>query len=64
MSKDAIAIVDEYTCDLMRIMFQHLEYDQKNKCCKLTDFSSDLNELNKTYDTEENRKCLSDLLDE
>lgn len=58
MAKEVNAIVDEYTYDLMCIMFQHLEYDLKNKCCKLTD----LNELNKKFDTEENRQCLTDLL--
>jgi hypothetical protein len=64
MAKEVNAIVDEYTYDLMCIMFQHLEYDQKNKCYKLSAFRSDLNELNKKFDTKENRKCLSDLLDE
>lgn len=64
MAKDVSAIVDTYTFDLMQIMFQHVEYDQQMKCYKLTDFSDDLNELNKKFDTEENRKCLSDLLDE
>lgn len=64
MAKAASAIADEYTYNLMRIMFQHIEYDQQMKCYKLSDFSADLNELNKQIDTEENRKCLSDLLDE
>lgn len=62
--KDASTIVDEYEYDLMHIMFQHIEYDQKKQCYKPTNFASDLNELNKKFDTEENRKCLSDLLDE
>ena len=64
MAKEVNAIVDEYTYDLMRIMFQHLEYDKKNKCYKLSDLSADLNELNKKFDTEENRQCLTDLLGE
>lgn len=64
MAKDARYIDDEYTYDLMAIMFHHLEYDDKNKCYKLSDFSADLNELNKQFDTEENRKCLTDLLGE
>ena len=64
MTKDACAIVDEYTYDLMSIMFQNLEYDQQMKCYKITDFSADLNELNKKFDTEENRQCLLDLLEE
>lgn len=61
---DAMAYVEDYTYDLMRIMLQHLEYDLQTKCCKLTNFADDLNELNKKFDTEENRQCLTDLLDE
>jgi hypothetical protein len=64
MAKEINAIVDEYTYDLMRIMFQHVEYDQKKRCYKLSNFSDDLIELNKKFDTEENRQCLGDLLEE
>lgn len=64
MAEDASAIVDEYTYDLMRIMFNHLEYDQKKQCYKLTNFADDLNELTKKFDTEENIQCLTDLLGE
>nr|DAF26701.1 MAG TPA: hypothetical protein [Caudoviricetes sp.] len=64
MAKDVSAIVDEYTYDLMCIMFQHIEYDQKNKWYKLSDFRGDLNELDKKIDTEVNSQCLSDLLPE
>lgn len=64
MAKDGIAIVDEYTYDLVGIMFQPIEYDQRKRCYKLTNFAADLNELNKKFDTEENRQCLTDLLGE
>lgn len=63
-NKDVINIVADYEYELMRIMFGHLEYDKEMKGYKLTDFCADLNELNKKFDTEENRQCLADLLDE